>query len=64
MRDERLIALKKMIVGLAAYYAHPLDEFVVGMYAEDLIDLSIEDVIRAVRESAWIPRAPSFLCPR
>jgi hypothetical protein len=63
MRDEKLIALKKLIIGLAAYYAHPLDDFVVGMYAEDLMDLPIEDIVRAVREIRLDPKNTRFPMP-
>jgi hypothetical protein len=63
MRDQKLVVLKKMIVGLAAYYGHPLDEFVVGMYAEDLMDLPIEDVIRAAREIRLDPKNTRFPLP-
>jgi hypothetical protein len=63
VRDEKLIALKKLIVGLAAYYGHPLDEFVVGMYAEDLVDLPIGDIARAVREIRLDPANTRFPLP-
>jgi hypothetical protein len=63
MSDQKLVALKKLIVGLAAYYGHAIDEFVVGMYAEDLADLPIEDVLRAAREIRFDPKNTKFPLP-
>lgn len=63
MRDQQLMALKKLIVGLAAYYGHQIDEFVVGMYAEDLVDLPLENVLRAAREIRLDPKNTRFPLP-
>ena len=63
MRDQHLVALKKLIVGLAAYYGHQIDEFVVGMYAEDLIDLPLDSVLTAAREIRLDPKNTRFPLP-
>jgi hypothetical protein len=63
MRDEKLITLKKLMVGLAAYYGHPIDDYVVSMYAEDLADLPLEAVLQAAREIRLDPKTSRFPLP-
>lgn len=61
MTDQELKQLKALLVVMGAYYGQELLDSVVTMYAEDLKDLSFEDVNRALTEYRRDPK--NTRCP-
>lgn len=62
VHDERA-ALKALIVMTSAYYGQRLDDTVVEMYAEDLADLPLDAVRRALVEARRDPKQRTFPLP-
>lgn len=55
--------LKKLLIGLAGYYNHPLTEETLTMYLEDLADLSVEKIFLSVQEIRKDPKVTRFPLP-
>lgn len=55
--------VKKILIGLAGYYNHPLTEETLAMYAEDLGDLSVEKIFLATKEIRRDPKITRFPLP-
>jgi hypothetical protein len=55
--------VKRLLIGLAAYYDRKLSDDQVGMYAEDLADLTLEELGEAVRRYRRNPKNVGFPLP-
>jgi hypothetical protein len=60
---QKLQAIKKLLLGLAAYYEKALTPAQLGMYAEDLEDLELEAIGRAIRNVRRDPSQKFFPLP-
>lgn len=58
-----LVELKALIVATSAYYGQKLDPTVIAMYAEDLVDLPIEQVRDALLQIRRDPKITRFPLP-
>ena len=61
--SEDLQKIKSLIILTSAYYAHPIANEVVQMYAEDLADLGLENVKAALIELRKDPNVVRFPLP-
>lgn len=55
--------IKALIVATSAYYGQKLDDHVVAMYAEDLVDLPVEQIERVLKEVRRDPKTTRFPLP-
>lgn len=58
-----LAEIKALIVATSAYYGQKLEDHVVGMYADDLADLSVIEIARVLKEIRRDPKTTRFPLP-
>lgn len=63
MTEAEVQQLKALIVATSAYYGHQIPPAVLALYAEDLADLPLSEVARAIKEVRRDPKTARFPLP-
>lgn len=63
MNHEEFVLYKKAVLNLGVYYGKTFEDHVIEMYAQDLLDLTIEELTIAIKKIKSNPKITQFPLP-